>query len=150
MSLKFIPPKEKSLPKYASYAKGVMRTHTSLGHAKQSLAYRAVDYVDYSRDYPLERYSESFILELVDGEWYILYHVKKGTAANDLPWKKEFLDGIEYGSPVSVRSDGLTKDSIEWHKSNGYVATKKNVAISKEEYAEWRIKVELESRGIES
>lgn len=71
------------------------------------------------------RYSGK-ILEFVDGDWYTLYDIPAGTTYKNLPWVKE----VEAGG---------------WH--NPY---KDNRAkpMTREEYAEWRIKVEYERLGI--
>ena len=132
--LKFIPPRKHKLPRYASYGNGVMKTHVSVGAAKQSLSHRVETY---------KGWGEGFILELVDGEWFILYHVKDGTATDDLPWKKRFwYRGYGYygSSRYFVKPTWIGESDLE-------TATI-SVPMTKDEYAEWRVKVELEKRGI--
>lgn len=60
------------------------------------------------------------ILELVEGSWYVLHEVKAGTPYSELPWYKE-VGG-------------------SWRTS----AYKKAVPMTRDEYAEWRLKVERE------
>lgn len=157
MTLKFIPPKvEVVLPRYASWTKTGMRTHTSIGAAKQSLANRASyrkekENLDENTPY-YNRYEtvyrESFILELVDGEWYTRFHIKDGTKEDDLPWKKEFLQKYQYGYKNKVPFRNEKADS--WYLENGYKRVKLATPETKEEYAAWRVAVELEKRGIEA
>lgn len=64
--------------------------------------------------------SGSKILENVDGDWYVLHEIPAGTQYQDLPWVKE--SGYSWrGTP-----------------------RKKAVPMTREEYAEWRIRVERE------
>lgn len=136
MTLKFIPPKEKKLPRYSTYGNGEMRTHTSMGAAKQSLAYRCGSYYG-------EPWKEGFILELVDGEWYVRYHVTEGMKDDDLPWK---VDAWKYNGLSYWRSRYLYTEPT-WDAEN-YTKVRINRPETKEEYAEWRIRVALEQRGI--
>lgn len=136
MSLKFVPPKSEKLPRYASYGAGQMKTHASIGAAKQSLAHRCKPY--WSR----ESWKEGFILELIDGEWWIRYHVAEGTMDEDLPWYKDawkrktfspYYNGISFTKP--------------WREED-YTKIRMNRPETKEEYAEFRVKVALEKAGI--
>lgn len=144
MTLKFVPPKEQKLPRYASYGGGVMKTHTEVGHAKQSLGHRSTYRGDgepgqhyYSR--PV-LWHEGFILELVDGEWFTLYHVEEGTNDEDLPWKKESWVDHRYGW-----SRQFVKPT---YRPEDYSRQVVSVPMSRDEYAAWRVAVELEKRGI--
>lgn len=145
--LKFVPPKEdeKKVPRYASYGKGQMKLHSSVGHAKQSLANR-VTYLDDS-DKGLAYYNrkrlwhECFILELVDGEWFTLYHVEEGTEPNNLPWMKQYWtvlrwNGSKYWEKPTYYPDEEIRTDYE------------SRPMTKDEYADWRVRVELERRGI--
>lgn len=138
MTLKFVPPKEPRLPRYASYGAGEMKTHTSLGAAKLSLGHRCGNYSWYRSD---ASWKEGFILELIDGEWYIRFHVKEGTKDDELPWKKEAWIGRRYGY-TEIRFTEPT------YRPEDYKKTVISVPETKEEYADWRVRVELEKRGI--
>ena len=133
MTLKFEPPKENSEQfKYATYVEGYggFRVHRSLGAAKQVFQGRAGA---YGRSHPNRLAFK--ILHLVDGNWYVLYDIPAGTKKEDLPWFKEVTD-YRYERAVSG----------EWKR----VETTSKVAkpISREEYADFRVAVELERRGI--
>jgi len=66
---------------------------------------------------------DAMILENVNGEWYVLYTIPAGTMYKDLPWVKEVATRwYSYGPGTAVRA----------------------VPMTREEYAEWRIKVERE------
>lgn len=65
------------------------------------------------------RWSNVKILENVDGDWYVLHSAAKGTVYRELPWVKR-------------RSS--------WRWSDSYRAT----PMTRDEYAEWRLKVERE------
>ena len=138
MTLKFTPPKSKALPRYASYGADTMKTHTSMGAAKQSLANRCGP-VYYSNN----KWREGFILQLVDGEWYVRYHVKEGTSTEELPW---FVDAWQYKGSSYWRSRYLSNEPT-WDKDD-YIKVRVSRPETKEEYAEWRIAVELERRGL--
>lgn len=154
MTLKFTPPKEeqKKFPRYASYSAGTMKTHGGLGFAKNSLNNRMwVRESDSTGEIPY--YSRmlvtthSFILEMVSGEYFVLYEIKPGLTKEQLPWMKEFFH-VGYGG----------WSLVEEYKDNSYYGPKlrageyrtafRPVQMTKEEYADWRIKVELERRGL--
>lgn len=143
MALRFTPPKNENLPRYASYGAGQMKTHREIGPAKQSLLHRT-SYIDNSDEtvpyYRRPRLShEGFILENVDGEWYTLYHVEEGTSLEDLPWKRERW---------VHRSYGWTRFEEPTYKPEDYRYEKASYSMSRDQYAEWRLAVELEKRGI--
>lgn len=72
------------------------------------------------------------IAQLVDGEWYVLHEVPQGTAYADLPWVKT-----------------IEKKNWSYGQKQYITSTKtKAVPMTREEYAEWRVAVELERRGI--
>lgn len=127
MSLKFtLPPQERY--EYGVWTdSGGFRVHRNLGSAKLSFMHR----VNLRWGGKITR-SRAVITRLVDGEWYVLYDVPLGTAKDELPWVKE------------VSTWGY------W-PSEGYGerTVRKAVPLGREEYAEWRVKVELERRGIE-
>jgi hypothetical protein len=60
------------------------------------------------------------ILENVDGKWYVLFDIRQGTL--DLPWFKE---------------------TIGWYNRERKVAK----PMTRDEYAEWRLAVERESKS---
>jgi hypothetical protein len=66
------------------------------------------------------RHSNVKILENVDGDWYQLYDVRQGTMYKELPWVKNVKSW--YSSYDRYRAKPMTRD----------------------EYAEWRLKVERE------
>jgi hypothetical protein len=63
------------------------------------------------------------ILESVDGEWFVLYDIPAKTDYNDLPWVREVPRSWRYK----------------------YSTVKRAVPMTREEYAEWRLKVEREN-----
>lgn len=142
--LKFTPPKEQKLPRYASYGGGIMKTHVGLGGAKQSLEYRSTFRGEallpgqswYER--PL-LWKEGFILELVDGEWFTLYHVEEGTKDDELPWKQDRWTHKQYS---------WTYVTEPRYKPEDCRHEKVSRPLSRDEYAAWRVAVELERRGI--
>lgn len=153
MTLKFIPPKEeqKKFPRYASYSAGTMKTHGGLGFAKNSLNNRMwVRESDPTGELPYYNRklvtTHSFILELIGGEYFTLYEIKPGLTKNELPWMKEFFSN---GYGWSLVSD--FKDSSYYGPKlakGEYRTSFRPVQMTKEEYADWRINVELERRGL--
>lgn len=135
--LKFIPPVDKT-PRYASFTGGTMKVHTKVGHAKQSLRNRS-----YRYDSQLRKavWNEGFILQQVDGTWYILYYVPEGTEFEDLPWVHP--QWVRHGQYYSDRRWDEPTYRPEEYKKN-YVSR----PMTRDEYADWRVKVELERRGI--
>lgn len=153
MSLKFVPPPVRTLqfPKYATYIPHLaeMKSHTYMSAVKNRINYQChrrealpgqeeVPY--YQRKYR-SFYKEVFILENVDGEWYVLYHVPEGTEEDDLPWKKDSWvnpNSYYYGR----RFEKPTYKPEDWKHE------KVSRPMDTEEYVQWRLKVELERRGI--
>jgi hypothetical protein len=127
-SLKFtVPPREQY--KYGVWTNyGGFKTHRSLGAAKQSAQSRGQM---WGRQGSMR--SAAVITELIDGEWYILFEVPEGTTYNDLPWVKE-----------EQKYDGY--DSATYRAK--YRTVHRARPMTREEYAEWRVAVELEKRGI--
>jgi hypothetical protein len=122
-SLKFDPPAR--IGQYAVYygpefegGQGDFRIYRDLGAAKCSWHHVAKGWSKGSR-------REAKILENVEGEWYVLYDVPKGTDAEDLPWYKT-VSNYSYG---------------RWDDTRIRKAAK---PMTREEYAEWRVKVERE------
>ena len=116
MSLKFTPPKQ--VAKYALFVdkgdgRGHFKVYNDLGYAKSS-------YHHWGK-------RAAKILENVDGEWYVLFDIPKGTEYKNLPWVKE--------------------TESRYYYSRGQ-KTPRAVPMTREEYAEWRIKVEYEKLGI--
>lgn len=113
MSLKFIPPKQAA--RYALFvdhkSSSFFKVYSNLGHAKTAHAQR-----NYNTRY------DAKILEMVNGEWYVLHDIKAGTERENLPWKKQVNVGGWYSNRTTKRSVPMTRD----------------------EYAEWRLKVERE------
>lgn len=157
MTLAFTPPPEeaKDLPRYASYVVGSgMKLHGRVGDAKNSLSNRGWHYVGgnpegatYSErrgNYVTKR---SFILENVNGKWYTLYDIAAGLTKDELPWMKEYFN---YGWGWTLYTDYLRTSTYYQNKlANGEARIRKQAtAMTRDEYVAWRIKVELESRGI--
>jgi len=114
MGLKFNPPK--NVARYAVFAKdsrgqGTFSVYNDLGSAKNATYHR------YNSD-------GIYILENVDGDWYVLFDIPAGTKGQDLPWYKEVSKYDWY-----LRSEKTYK---------------KAVPMTREEYAEWRVTVEHE------
>lgn len=115
--LRFVPPK--LLAKYAVFidhgdGRGFFRTYDDVGHAK--VAFRVQTNFNW-RSNGTTRAGK--ILELVDGEWFTLYDIPSGTTR--LPWQKDFGDTV-------------------W----GYRRGIRTVPMSRDEYGEWRARVERE------
>lgn len=119
MTLKFNPPR--TVAKYALFVdkgngKGTFKAFDDLGWAKLSWRYNT--YANYSDG---SQY-DAKIVENVDGEWYVLFDIPKGTSYKNRPWAKEAVS----------RWSG---------KSYGYTRA---VPMSKEEYADFRVAVARE------
>lgn len=163
MTLKFAPPKEeaKSFPRYASYTSGEMKTHGGIGFAKNSLQNRLWTYVDnpdYDASLPTYSYSNrsqirvtrhGFILENVEGDWYVLYEVQPGLkSTEDLPWYKEFYhDRWARNIPYTdfYRNSSYYQGILEKGEAK---IIKKAVPMTTDEYVAWRVAVERERLGI--
>lgn len=110
MSLKFNPPKQ--VARYALFVdhgegRGFFKTYDELGYAKIAVGHH--------------RSHDAKILENVEGDWYVLFDIPKGTDRNNLPWKKK---------------------RTSWYYRN----EERKVAkpMTRDEYAEWRLAVERE------
>lgn len=160
--LKFVPPKEeaKKLPKYASYVVGSgMKLHGRLGDAKNSFSKRGWTWEDtgkteevYGCTRPVRRRVtlHSFILENVDGEWFVLYEIPAGTKADELPWMKEYYADYQHGYYSGLYTDSMKNSSYCQKKLADGTAKieKRPYPMTTDEYVAWRIAVELERRGI--
>lgn len=143
-SLKFVPPKEEeqSFPRYASYGAGQLKTHGTLSGARNSLSNRIAPYGwSWKED---AKWKQGFILENVGGEWYTLYHVKEGSTNNDLPWMKKYWVHTKYGWKYNHNP----AEHSRYHNAEDYEVKYVSETMSKDEYAEWRVAVELERLGI--
>lgn len=119
MSLRFVPPPK--VARYATYTDAYgMRLFNDLGSAKYSARNQMGSY-SWTGDNDNAR-ADGFILELVDGEWYKLYEIKKGER---LPWMKE----------VEVWGSNFISDRRKEMRA---------VPMTREEYANWRLAIERE------
>jgi hypothetical protein len=111
MSLRFDPPKQ--VARYALFVdhgngKGFFKTYNELGFAKMALGHH-----NYGMSH------DAKILENVEGQWYVLFDIKKGTERTALPWYKEMTGWYSRGRKVAK-------------------------PMTRDEYAEWRLAVERE------
>ena len=147
MSLKFNPPREeqKKLPRYASYAAGVMKTHSSIGHAKNSLNNRMWSWTGSRENGDRQRVTTyAALLENVNGQWYTLYDIPEGTTRENLPWMKEYYyDGYGTWSLVTDyhKSSKYYQDKFS---SGQYRVMKRPASMTRDEYVEWRLAVARE------
>lgn len=136
--LKFIPPKEeaKSFPRYASYGAGQLKVHSTLSGARNSLNNRCAPY-----GYRSEKgWKQGFILENVDGEWYVLYHVPEGAKHEELPWVYKRWVHKQYG--------WRTYYTEPTYKPEDYTLEYFSRPMTTDEYVSWRLAVERERLGI--
>lgn len=116
MSLRFVPPKQ--VARYALF----------IDHGNGNGFFKTYNDVGHAKSaYRFRNWSgrnAAKILEMVDGEWYTLFDIPAGTDRSNLPWVKEV-----------TRHDWYT---------NRDQTRKKAVPMTREEYAEWRVKVERE------
>jgi hypothetical protein len=146
-TLKFTPPNEKNgeLPRYASYVVGDgMKLHRSIGHAKNSLNHRGYRVWRWMPD-PERRHS--FILENVDGSWYVLYEIPDGCKDEDLPWMKEYFVYSRNGTVFSFLYTDYHRQSIYYKDllADGKARLeKRSCPMSMDEYVTWRLAVERE------
>jgi hypothetical protein len=142
--LKFTPPvgRKKDLPKYMSYVPGgidcVARLHHAIGDAKNSVRNRAWQYRGGE-----PAFKESYILEMVEGEWFVLYYIPDGTTESTLPWKTE----VTY---ASYRRNPDYVSYTETPNESTFVRDEKTVMVTRpmtaDEYADWRVAVDRELR----
>ena len=121
MTLKFTPPKLAN--RYALFVehdndRGTFKVYKDLGSVKNAWYHSA------------GRYNASKILELVDGDWYVLYDIPKGTERRDTPWYQETTRYDYYG--------------------RGNTTAKRAKSMTRDEYADWRVKVEREKLGLDN
>jgi hypothetical protein len=159
-TLKFDPPREeaKKLPRYASYAAGIMKTHGGIGFAKNSLNNRMWRHKDTDevigetwdgkpRYRTIRVTTYAAILENVEGTWYVLYEIPEGTVRDDLPWMAD-----------AYRFYGRIERVTEFFRNNAYYQKKVEAGeitifrhafpMSTDEYVQWRIAVERERVSI--
>lgn len=158
--LAFVPPKEeaKDLPRYASYVvSGGMKLHGSVGAAKNSFNNRGwtrEENPDWDGKTYYTKYRavtrRAFILENVKGNWYVLYDIPAGLTKNELPWVKEFITDNRWNTTQLVSDFNKSEyyKDIRDKEPERFRTFFKNVPMSRDEYIEWRLAVELESRGI--
>lgn len=159
--LKFTPPKEeRQAYRYASYAGGEMKLHGGIGFAKNSLNNRMWTRVNTEevvrKDYEGKDVygsklvtKHAFLLENVDGEWFVLYEIKPGLTRNELPWMKEYFYGYYRWTELTsyYRENKYYAQKIQ----NGEYPTQwRATPMSTDEYVAWRLAVELERRGIQA
>lgn len=135
MTLKFIPPKP--VGQYAlyierEYGPAVFKVYSDLGPLKNAFYNR----VGYNYKENATRVNAK-VLEMVHGEWYVLFDVPKGTKKEDIPWMRVRHVTHRYGYWKEVKEG--TEGAFKRINSR---------PMTREEYADWRIKVELERRGI--
>jgi hypothetical protein len=161
-SLKFVPPKEdNSFPRYATYTKGEMKTHGTMSGAKNSLNNRMWTREVDPNEPEREGYNgvkrpnyrnvtrHAFLLESIEGEWFVLYEIKPGLTHNELPWMKEYFQSYKSWTPLTQS----WKDSPYYGPkiaSGEYPTAFRKTPMTTDEYVAWRIAVELERRGIKS
>jgi hypothetical protein len=120
--LRFVPPK--LLAKYAVFldhgnGKGFFRTYDLLGSAKYSFRIHNGPPRGWNRTG--KTFHSGKILELIDGEWFTLYDVPAGS--EHLPWERDFGQERTWYN----RRTG-------WH----------SIPMTREEYGDWRARVERE------
>ena len=118
--MKFVPPVTKDF-RYAVWVEGRgFKVKAGLGEAKQSAYAMAGVYgVSFGES---KTHRRIVLAEMIKGDWYTLFDVPAGTAYKDLPWVKK-VRPYRYGS------------------GREYYAGR---PMTREEYAEWRIRVERE------
>lgn len=135
MGLKFIPPK--TVGKYALYVKSnntgndFFKVYNGLGSLKNAFYPHVFDWRDSTR-------YDAKVLEMVNGEWYVLYDIPEGTMKEDLPWMKKQYMTTRYGY------------TRYYNEKPGWVETAEVTRarpMSVEEYVQFRIAVHDESKG---
>src|SRR5678816_655045 len=168
MSLKFVIPPMKENPerqirKYAYYSeKTGLRTFYRRGDLKNSINYQLVGWEythpeeDKEKPYCNKRRKHCFradiyILELVDGEWYTRFTVKKGDPVEPFPGQIEKVEyttkyGNTYYDDISTfyfHNSDVKPDGSGYTKSVKKVWRNPTEAESRESYVQWRIAVDL-------
>jgi hypothetical protein len=154
--IKFNPPEEeaKKLPRYASYAAGVMKTHGGIGFAKNSLNNRMWTHKDTDevigehwdgspRHRRVQVTTYAAILENVDGTWYTLYEIPDGTTRDNLPW---MADAYRSYGRIERVTDYFRNSSFYQKKvMDGDITIFKHpFSMTTDEYVNWRLQVERE------
>jgi len=111
LSLKFTPPVK--MDRFALAVGDHFKTYSSIGIAK--LAYHAHKWNN----------DTAYILEKIDGDWYVRYKVEGRTSYAELPWIREIDNSYVYG---------YSSKYTRWTQKR----------TSPEEYAAWRLRVEYE------
>lgn len=125
MSLRFTPPK--LMGRYALFVdwennNGFFKVYNNLGAVKGAARHHTLHWGRTTQH-------AAKILEMIDGAWWVLYDIPKGTEV--FPWYKD----------VEVWSGSY---------SGGYNTVKKARPLTADEYAEFRVKVAREQAGLVS
>ena len=114
MTLRFEPPK--TVAKYALFT-------VNVGNGKTT--FKSYDDLGSAKNAYHNKYNvDAKILESVDGQWYVLFDIPNGTRYENLPWVKKVQRRFGYS-----------------YNEHSYPTS---VPMTREEYAEWRLKVERE------
>jgi hypothetical protein len=159
-NIKFVPPAEEQakLPRYATYSAGVMKTHSGIGFAKNSLNNRMWTYKDTDevvgetwdkqpryRRIRVTHYAA--LLESVDGEWYVLYEIPEGTTKDNLPWMDDAYR-THYGNIQRVTDYFRSSEYYQKKVADGEIKIfRHSFTMTTDEYVNWRIAVEREKYG---
>lgn len=158
--LKFVPPQEdaKNLPRYGSYVVGDgMKLHGGVGFAKNSLNNRMwIRGIDPDKP-KVERYGKvvdnyrsvtrhAFLLENVEGEWFVLYEIKPGLTDEELPWMKEFFYDGYHWNLVSAYEGSQYYQKRYLSGDDPAPRKFKAVPMSTEEYVQFRLAVDRQQR----
>lgn len=151
-SLKFVPPPVRTLsfPKYATYIPHLaqIKTHgDSMSGVKNRINQQCFkrellpgqEELPYHSRKRREFFREAYILESVRGEWFVLYHIPDNCLPEDLPWMVDVWKHEQYGWTYYEQPN---------YSPENYIHSKVAKPMAREEYLNWRIKAELESRGI--
>jgi hypothetical protein len=136
--LKFTPPKKigaYALYVESNYGSHFFRTYNDLGHLKNAFYHHTNMYLNFSDS---ATSNNAKILEMVDGDWYVLYEVPKGTKRDDIPWmRKQYraLDYAYYGRLYDEKPEGVNSDEVVRSKP-----------MPIEDYVKFRIAVHEERR----
>lgn len=162
MTLAFVPPKEeaKGLPRWASYVVGDgMKTHSGVAWAKLSFNNRGWTRgvnPDFKEGDPFwKKYKtvtkQAFILENVDGKWYILHEIPAGLTHEELPWMKKYYHDTKHTWDtrwyrLDEASTYVLKNMEE--RPDDFKYEHRSTAMTRDEYVAWRLAVERERLGI--